>query len=133
MEFIILYAITLVVFFLIDITWLAFVAPKLYKSQIGHLMSPTVNVAAAGLFYGLFIAGMVYFAILPAIATDSIWQALLIGGFFGLITYATYDLTNMATLKNWPTLITVVDMTWGTTLSALTTLAVFLIARIFNI
>jgi len=133
LNFLILYGITLVVFFLIDISWLAFVAPNLYKSQIGHLMSPTVNVAAAAIFYLVFIGGMVFFAIMPGIATGSLWQALLFGGAFGFITYATYDLTNLATLKNWPVKITLIDLTWGTTLSAVTTLVVFLIAGLLNL
>lgn len=133
LQFIKLYGITLVVFFLIDITWLAVVAPKLYQSQIGHLMSSEVNIAAAAIFYLLFITGMVYFAIQPAVNANSWVQALLVGGFFGLITYATYDLTNMATLKDWPLLITIIDISWGTTLSALTTLAVFFVARLLNI
>jgi uncharacterized membrane protein len=133
LNFIILYGITLVVFFLIDITWLAKVAPKLYKSQIGHLMSPTVNVAAAAIFYLVFIGGMVFFAIQPGLETGSALQAMLIGGLFGLITYATYDLTNLATLKNWPVKITIIDLVWGTTLSATTTLVVFLIARLLNL
>lgn len=133
LQFIKLYGITLVVFFLIDITWLAVVAPKLYQSQIGHLMSSEVNIAAAAIFYLLFITGMVYFAIQPSVNANSWVQALLVGGFFGLITYATYDLTNMATLKDWPLLITIIDISWGTTLSALTTLAVFFVARLLNI
>jgi uncharacterized membrane protein len=133
LDFIILYGITLVVFFLIDITWLAKVAPKLYKSQIGHLMSPTVNVAAAAIFYLVFIGGMVFFAIQPGLETGSALQATLIGGLFGLITYATYDLTNLATLKNWPIKITIIDLVWGTTLSATTTLVVYLIASLLNL
>jgi len=133
LDFIILYGITLVVFFLIDITWLAYVAPGLYKSQIGHLMSPTVNFAAAGIFYLVFIGGMVYFAIQPGIATGSAIEAMLIGGLFGLITYSTYDLTNLATLKNWPLKITLIDLTWGTSLSAATTLVVFFVVRLLGI
>jgi uncharacterized membrane protein len=133
LQFIKLYGITLIVFFLIDITWLAVVAPRLYQSQIGHLMSSTVNVPAAAIFYLLFIIGMVYFAIQPSIIANSPWQALLVGAFFGLITYATYDLTNLATLKDWPILITIIDMTWGTTLSALTSIVVFFVARFLNI
>lgn len=132
-QFLKLYGITLVVFFLVDITWLAFVAPKLYQSQIGHLMSSRVNVAAAALFYLLFITGMVYFAIQPSVIANSPLQALFVGAFFGLITYATYDLTNLATLRDWPVLITVIDMTWGTTLSAIVSIIVFYLSRLLNI
>jgi len=114
--FIKLYAIALPVFFIIDMIWLGLVAKDFYKSQIGFLMKPDVNWVAAILFYLLFIVGLVVFAILPAVEAGSWTRALLFGAFFGFITYATYDLTNLATLKDWPILVTLVDMTWGTIL-----------------
>ncbi len=125
------YAITFVAFFLVDLVWLAFIARKLYQSNIGHLMATNVNWVAAILFYLLFIAGLLFFVIHPAIAENSIKQAFIIGAFFGFITYATYDLTNLATLKDWPVFITVVDLIWGSTLCALTSgLSYFVIQKL---
>lgn len=116
--FIKLYLIALTVFFAIDMVWLVLVAKKFYQKQIGFLMKPDINWFAAIIFYLLFIAGLVTFVISPAIEKQSWVHALLYGAFFGLITYATYDLTNLATLKNWPILVTIVDLIWGTVLSA---------------
>ena len=123
-----LYAIALPVFFAIDMVWLGLVAKNFYKSQIGFLMKADINWAAAILFYLLFILGLVLFVILPSIEKGSWMQALLLGAFFGLITYATYDLTNLATLKDWPFLVTIVDLTWGAVLGALVSVVTYVIA-----
>ena len=121
-----LYLIALPIFFAIDMLWLGVIAQSFYASQLGPLLTPNVNWTAAISFYLLFIAGLVVFVIAPAVAKSSVTHALLFGAFFGLIAYATYDLTNLATLKDWPLLVTFVDMAWGTALgasvSALTTL-----------
>lgn len=117
-----LYFITLISFLAIDSLWLGLVAPSFYRSQIGHLMRDSPNFLAAGLFYLLFVYGMVFFAVEPGVRGHSLWQAALRGALFGLVTYATYDLTNHATLTDWPVLMTVVDMAWGTFLSAAVTL-----------
>lgn len=117
--FIKLYAIALPVFFVIDMIWLGFIAKDFYRSQIGFLMKDNINWTAAIIFYLLFIVGLVYFAISPAILKNSLMGAILAGAFFGFITYATYDLTNLATLKNWPLFVTIVDLIWGTVLGAL--------------
>lgn len=113
-----LYGIALLVFFAIDMVWLVGVARTFYQAQIGFIMAKNPNWIAAIVFYLLFIAGLVYFVIAPAVEHKSWTEALYRGAFFGLLTYATYDLTNLATLKNWPVLVTVVDMIWGTVLSA---------------
>jgi uncharacterized membrane protein len=115
-----LYFITLVIFLGIDSFWLGLVAPKFYKSQIGHLMAETVNLPAAGLFYLLFVGVLVYFVVEPAIGGGEMRSVIMRGALFGLVTYATYDLTNLATLRDWPVLVTVVDLTWGTVLTATT-------------
>jgi uncharacterized membrane protein len=125
--FIKLYLIALTVFFAIDMVWLVLVAKKFYQEQIGFLMKPDINWFAAIIFYLLFIAGLVTFVISPAIEKHSWLHALLFGAFFGLITYATYDLTNLATLKNWPILVTIVDLIWGTVLSASISVITYLI------
>ena len=122
-----LYLVTLVIFFLIDMVWLGLVAKNFYRRQLGEMLSPKVNWMAAILFYLLFIAGLLLFVIVPALGRGSALQALWQGALFGLIAYATYDLTNLATLKNWPLLVTVVDLAWGAVLggavSLLSTLA----------
>ena len=116
--FIKLYLIALPVFFVIDMVWLALVAKGFYAKQIGFLMKPDINWAAAIIFYLLFIVGLVQFVITPALEKNSWMHALLFGALFGLITYATYDLTNLATLKDWPILVTIVDLIWGAVLAA---------------
>jgi len=116
-----LYLITLIAFLGIDSLWLGLVAPSFYRSQIGHIMTESPNLLAAGLFYLLFIYGMVVFIVEPGVREQTLTQAVLRGALFGLVTYATYDLTNLATLEGWPVLVTVVDLIWGTALSALVT------------
>ncbi len=123
-----LYFIALPVFFAIDLVWLGLVASKFYKSQIGFLMSENVNWPAAIIFYLLFLVGLVVFVIAPSVEKNSLSHALIYGAFFGLVTYATYDLTNLATIKNWPVLVTIIDLIWGATLSALVSVATFFIA-----
>ncbi|MFB0958062.1 MAG: DUF2177 family protein [Clostridiaceae bacterium] len=115
-----IYLITVVVFFVVDIFWLGVISKNLYKNYLGHLMAPQVNWTAAIIFYLLFIAGLVFFVIDPALAKSSFWYAVAAGGFFGLITYSTYDLTNLATIKDWPLNITIIDLMWGTFLNAAT-------------
>jgi uncharacterized membrane protein len=118
MQFIKIYFITLPIFFAIDIIWLGFIAKDFYRENIGQLLTENVNWTAAIVFYLLFIAGLVVFVISPAIEKTSWIYALIYGAFFGLITYATYDLTNLATLKDWSLKVTIVDLIWGMVLSA---------------
>jgi len=126
--FIKLYLIALPVFFAIDMVWLGLVAKNFYRSQIGFLMTPNINWLAAIIFYLLFVAGLVLFVITPAIEKGSLTHALLFGALFGLIAYATYDLTNLATLKDWPLLVTIVDLAWGAVLAASVSTATYFIA-----
>ena len=123
------YLVAVVVFFGIDLVWLGVVAQRFYHQQIGFLLSPRVNWPAAITFYLLYVAGMVHFALRPAIVQGSWQTALFTGAFFGFITYATYDLTNLATLRDWPLLVTLVDLAWGTTLGAAVTTVTFFITR----
>jgi len=123
-----LYLLALPVFFAIDMLWLGVIAKNIYAKQIGHLLRPDVNWTAALLFYFLFIFGMVLFVIAPAIEKNTWTHALIYGALFGLITYATYDLTNLATLKDWPLAITIIDLIWGMTLAASVSTITYLIA-----
>lgn len=125
------YFIALTAFFLIDMAWLGFFAKNFYASQIGYLMKTNINWAAAVIFYLLFIGGLVYFVINPAIQQQSIQKLLIAGALFGLITYATYDLTNLATVKNWPILVTIVDLIWGMFLStSVSAITYFIVMRL---
>jgi uncharacterized membrane protein len=123
-----LYAIALPVFFVIDMIWLGLVAKGFYRTQIGALMKPEVNWTAAVIFYLIFIAGLVVFVISPAVEKSSWKHALLFGALFGLVCYATYDLTNLAVAKDWPLLVTIVDMIWGSVLAASVSIATYFIA-----
>jgi uncharacterized membrane protein len=126
--FIKLYAIALPVFFAIDMLWLGLVAKNFYKQQIGFLMKSNINWVAAISFYLLFIVGLVLFVIMPSIEKGSWVRAVLFGALFGLVTYATYDLTNLATFKEWPLFVTFVDLAWGATLGAIVSAITYIIA-----
>ena len=131
MDSIKLYFLTFFVFFLVDIVWLGVLSKNIYSKYLGHLMAPTVNWVAALIFYLLFIGGLVFFVVHPALLKESQQYAILAGGFFGLIAYATYDLTNLATLKDWPIMITVIDLAWGTFLNAATAGITYVVAQKF--
>lgn len=124
-----LYLIALPVFLAIDLFWLGIIAKNFYARQIGSFLKPDVNWPAAMIFYLLFIVGLVLFVIIPAKGQNSWFQALSYGALFGLITYATYDLTNLATMKNWPLAVTIVDLIWGATLAALVSVITYFIAQ----
>lgn len=130
-EFLRNFLVTFAAFIVIDLVWLVFIAKNLYQKYLGYLMSPTVNWPAALLFYVLFIIGIVFFVVNPALEKADIRYALMAGALFGLVTYATYDLTNLATLKDWPVTITIIDLIWGTTLSALTSALGFWVIQRF--
>lgn len=117
-RFLLVYAVTLPIFFAIDLVWLGVVARDFYRQHLGHLLGAQVNWGAAILFYLVFIAGVVFFAVRPALEAGSATRALAYGAFFGFLTYATYDLTNQATMRDWPVVVTIVDLAWGSVLSA---------------
>ena len=110
------YLITVPIFFIIDLVWLGVIAKGFYQKHLGYLMRPQINWAAAILFYLLFIIGIVLFAVRPALELQSPVRALVFGALFGFFTYATYDLTNLATVKDWPVIVTAIDLIWGTVL-----------------
>jgi uncharacterized membrane protein len=129
--FIKLYAIALPVFFAIDMVWLGLVAKGFYAKQIGPLLKPDVNWTAGILFYLLFILGLVVFVIMPAVEKASWMHALILGALFGLVCYATYDLTNLALARDWPLLVTIVDLAWGAVLAAsVSTITYFIASKI---
>ena len=117
LQYLYLYLMTIPAFFLIDMVWLGWIGTKFYKEQIGYLLGP-VNWPAAIIFYLIYIIGILFFAVIPALEFGSVGKAVLYGALFGFFAYATYDLTNLATVKDWPLLVTVVDILWGTVLTA---------------
>ena len=112
----------MLIFLVLDSLWLGLVAARFYQSQIGFLMADTPNWLAAIIFYLLYPAALAYFVVEPGIHDKNTFRAAWRGAFFGFVAYATYDLTNLATLDRWPLLLTVVDLAWGTSLCAVTAL-----------
>lgn len=128
-EFVSLYGIAVALFVAIDMVWLTVIAKNFYKDKLGHLLAEKASLVPAVAFYLLFIVGLVVFVIKPNLDA-SLFSVMWKGALFGLITYATYDLTNQATLKNWPVAITIVDLIWGAVLSAtICTLTVFIYSK----
>ena len=126
------YLIALGIFLAIDMLWLTVIAKQLYADRLGYLMAPKPNLLAALAFYLLFVVGLMVFVIQPALVSGSWLQALLAGLFFGLVTYATYDLTNLATIKDWPLLITAIDLLWGSAVSGVTALLSYWVIKLIG-
>jgi len=130
MNYVKMYVIAFIAFLVIDAIWLLFISKNLYQSEIGHLMAEKPKLIAAAIFYLIFLVGLVYFVINPGIVNKDLSKLLFSAALFGLITYATYDLTNLATLKDWPLKITVIDLMWGTTLSTAVSYITYIIYNI---
>ena len=128
-SFIPLYLATVAVFFLVDLVWLGVVARGFYRDQLGSLMADDIRWPVAIAFYLLWIVGLLVFVVLPALEARDLGRAVLLGLAFGFFTYATYDLSNLATLRDWPIALTVVDIAWGTILGGAVATASFLIGR----
>ncbi len=124
-----LYALSIPIFLLGDFLWLGFIAKGFYQVRLGQLMGE-VNWMVAIIFYGVFLIGLTFFATYPAATKGTVTTALVLGALFGFFTYATYDLTNLATLKDWPLSLTVVDIIWGTFLGASVSAAVIIIKNV---
>lgn len=105
--------VALITFLIIDGAWLALIAKNFYARHLGYLMAKTPNLAAAGIFYVIYIITLVILIIAPALQKGSLSAAILTGALFGFCAYATYDLTNLATIKDWPLIVTIVDLIWG--------------------
>lgn len=128
-KWIFIYILSLALFLIIDMIWLGWLAKDMYKKYLGHLMTDNINWTAALVFYAIFIAALLLFVVQPAGEKNDIWYALLRGAAFGLVTYATYDLTNLATLRNWPQQIVIIDIAWGTLLCTLVSAGAFYIYK----
>jgi uncharacterized membrane protein len=128
------YLVCLVTFVAIDLTWLGVMAPRFYRPTLGDIAVSGVNLPPAILFYSLFPVGLVIFAIQPALKSGSMSKALISGALFGFFTYATYDLTNQATLRNWTPQLTVVDISWGTVLGAISaSISFWLVTKLVSV
>ena len=127
-RFLAVYAVTLPIFLVIDFLWLGVVAGRFYRQHLAHLLADGVNWPAAVLFYLSFAGGLVFFAVGPALEAGSAMRALPRGALFGFFAYATYDLTNLATLKSWSVPVSLIDMAWGTVLTGVTATAATLAA-----
>lgn len=127
----ILYLTTIVVFLVIDLTWLGVVARDLYRRELGSLMADSIVWWAAILFYLLFCVGLLVFAILPALDAGGVVRAAALGAAFGFFAYITYDLTNLATLRDWPVSVTFIDIAWGTFLGGAVAAVVYLVGSRF--
>jgi len=130
MTYLIAYLATAIVFLTIDAIWLGLVATTFYKSMIGHLMADKVNFAAAAGFYLLYCVGIVIFAVAPALKSGDWTDAALYGALFGFFCYATYDMTNLSTLKDWPVTMAIIDIAWGTVLTGVAAVAGYLIVMV---
>lgn len=126
-----LFLIALPIGLLVDLLWIGVVANRFYRSELGELFAPQVNWTAALIFYAIYVAGLVFFVLSPAIVKQSLLYAVFAGAFFGLIAYATYDLTNLATVRNWPLLMSLVDIAWGVFMTAFVSGTTYLIATSF--
>lgn len=118
-------------FFILDMIWLGFIAKNFYRKELGSLLATNINWPAGIIFYLLFISGIVFFAVMPALNDKNINKAIINGAVFGFLAYATYDLTNLSTLKNWPLNLSIVDMFWGMILSAVVAGSSFFIVKTF--
>jgi len=124
-----LYLLTVPIFFIIDILWIGWLGRGFYKKQIGFILSDQVNWTAAIVFYLIYIVGILVVAVVPALEKGLVTRAALWGALFGFFTYATYDLTNMATIKGWPLAMVIVDVLWGTLLCTLVAAGSFYVGR----
>lgn len=116
-QILVAYGTTAAIFLAIDAIWLSKIATRFYFDRIGHLLMDKPNLGAAAVFYIIYVVGILIFAVLPALRNESFCHALVYGGLFGFFAYLTYDMTNYATMRDWPFTVVVVDVLWGTFLS----------------
>lgn len=120
---VIAYAASAVAFFALDFIWLSLAVPRIYQPLLGTLLRDAPNLPVAAAFYLVYVVGLVVFAVLPAVASGSWLMALGLGALLGLVAYGTYDFTNLSTIRDWPLMVTVVDLIWGISVSAVAALA----------
>ena len=129
MPYLVIYAATAAAFLVLDALWLGWIAKEFYFSRLEGLVHDSPKLLPAGIFYALYIVGIIVFCIEPALKAGSLRLAITYGALFGFLAYATYDMTNLATLKNWPLSVALVDMAWGAMITATASAAGFAVAR----
>lgn len=132
MKYAVAYVAVAVVFAVLDAVWLGWMGPRVYRPAIAPLLMDGFRLAPAIVFYVLFVLGLVIFGVTPGFRSGQWTSALTMGALFGFFCYATYDLTNMATLKVWPLKLTLIDIAWGTVLSGTAATAAYLVAKRFS-
>lgn len=132
LKYILIYILTFISFLLIDMLWLGVIAKKTYDTYLSALRAPTVNWPPAIIFYLLFVFSIFIFVINPAIQKNSLLSALTYGSLFGLVTYATYELTNYAVIKNWPAKLVYIDIVWGMILTAIVSVVGFYLVKLIK-
>lgn len=131
MKLLVAYLVTAVVFLIIDYLWLGIVMKDYFQSQLSHLMAENVNLSIAALFYLFYAAGIVFLCVNPALESENWTKALINGAILGFLAYGTYDITNMATLRDWPIMMSVIDVTWGTTLTGLASISGYFAVKVY--
>ena len=126
-----MYLISTGIFLCIDAIWLGFIARGIYAKYLGYIMAKNIVWWAAGVFYLIFMAGLLFFVIESSVRTQSIRYALAAGAFFGFVAYATYDLTNLATIEGWPLFVTVIDLIWGAFVASSTSVLSYMLINRF--
>ena len=126
-----MYLISTGIFLCIAAIWLGFIARGIYAKYLGYIMAKNIVWWAAGVFYLIFMAGLLFFVIEPSVRTQSIRYALAAGAFFGFVAYATYDLTNLATIEGWPLFVTVIDLIWGAFVASSTSVLSYMLINRF--
>lgn len=133
MKYVGLYLVAVAIFLAIDALWLGYVAREFYKNRLGDLLLAEPRLGIAAGFYALYVIGLLYFAVVPGLNAASIGLTALNGALFGLFCYMTYDATNLSTVKGFDATLAIVDVTWGTALTAFTAVATYWIARVFSL
>jgi uncharacterized membrane protein len=128
-KYCIVYAASLLVFLVVDLIWLGWVARSFYNRQLGELLGQRVKWPAAIAFYLIYIVGLMIFCVAPALNRDSLVNAMVLGGLYGFFTYATYELTNYAMIRNWPAALVPVDIAWGVVLCTLVSAGGYSVGR----
>lgn len=124
--------VALSVFLVIDLIWIVFFAHPFYQDQLGFILAPSPNWIAAIIFYLTFVAGLLFFVIIPGLKNNTLKESLFRAAFFGILTYGTYGLTNLALIEGWPVLVTFVDIIWGMILSVIVCLVSFKVGSHFD-
>ncbi|HSQ22213.1 MAG TPA: DUF2177 family protein [Coriobacteriia bacterium] len=124
-----LYLITFAAFLVIDFVWLTTMGDRFYRAQLGSLMREQANLPVALLFYVFYVVGVLVLAVMPGVEAESVVKAAAYGALLGFVAYGTYDITNLSTIRDWPVVVTVVDLVWGSVLTGSVATVGYFVAR----